>query len=276
MFEADLALKCLTFGVRLQGEQVVDHPSQLIDSLPQMMSKEPDRPRGPWTRIWIVNDVVRLSGSDGVIRVDSIKMAVRARHQVVDRRSNTGLRDVDTDPQSMEARFARRLSERYDELAESEAPALARATEVAKAIAIARWLRDNGAKLDVNGLVPMLNAARVPTVSKITALNVTKHAAPVETLSADGRSKTISQHSINIFGGVDMQVKPQVENNPSLSRLARAVVAAMPRQSGDAVEVRDGDRRYLATALPFRVVMAPSAGVDAGIRARYGRGLATR
>jgi hypothetical protein len=262
LFEADLLLKMLVCGVRLDGDRVVARAPGLLPGMAQMMADERDRgANGQWARMFIVIDGIELSGAEGVLRVDAARMAVRARRQVPDPRSPTGLRDVDTDPRSIEARYAQRATQLYDQLAAGEAPEFERVRQIAKALAIATWMKESGVQIDVDTLVPILNGSSAPGVDRISALDINWSRTQTTPFAEGNRRGERTVHErIRIFGGLDLTVKlPPVLADARASKVGAAVsraIAAAP--AAPAFKLDSGTRQYVATVMPFVVKVGPS------------------
>jgi hypothetical protein len=174
LFEADWLLKQYSFGVSIDEDgnmhkrksSVAGFKSTADLSLEQ---KDPEYGKERWARFWIVSDEMKLKKYANSIYFDVAKMRVKAKKQVPDPTSRTGLRDVDTyDPIS--TKFASIFTELYDEIAE-ESPEFERVRQLAKAVALAKWLKREGIPIDMNWVIKYVNK-RIKTVDKIPALSV--------------------------------------------------------------------------------------------------------
>jgi hypothetical protein len=259
LFEADFLLKQYAFGVRLEGDRVIERTSgNGLTSVPAMMNQVGGGESRQWARMWIVPERVVLKGAEGVVQVESVKMAVRARRQVPDPSARTGLRDVDTEDSAIEARFAKQFSELYDTIAATEAPELSRVTELAKAVALGRWMKDQGVRVDLQQVVALLNTDRVQAVDKITALDARWRSTSQERL-ADvlGTGIRTTTREISIFGGVDLKVVPRVVEEPTLGSLRQGVSSGLALALANGVttfKVEHDGRSYQAFVMPFLVV----------------------
>lgn len=149
-FEGDFLLKQMSFAIRVEGDRVVERRSESgLVSIPELMRQQTDPSPEQWSRLWIVSRAVRLTASDGIVRVDQAKMGVEARRQMPDPTTRSGLRDVATPADSTEQQFACQFEQLYDQLAAAEALALAAVREATKAIALARWLHMSGVRVDM-------------------------------------------------------------------------------------------------------------------------------
>lgn len=254
LFAADFLLKQLAFCVRIDGKRVVERTMPTgLKCIPDMMKIGGGQGEPQWARLWIVSELVELASTDGVVRVASVRMAVKARRQVPDASSRTGMRDVDTNDDSIEARFARDLTARYEEIARRESPELGRVRELVKAVALAQWLKERNVPVDMGQVVAMLNRDHTPAVDKITALDVHRESVAKETVTVGGRERvrTTTNH-IRIFGGVDLAVRPRITEDRNGAALRDIVVSKLAFASTSAeFRVEHGGRVYQAFVLPF-------------------------
>ena len=248
-FDADFLLKQTASCVRVKDDgEVVEWASRTgLKCVPDLMRANPELSREPsWARMWIVAEEVVLSGGEGAVRA-SVRMGVRARKQVPDKSARTGLRDVDTDPASHEARFAQEASRLYPEI-EKETPQFAIAP-LYEAIALARWVVDQGAAIDMQAVVALLNQDRVAGVGKVTALNVVSR-SQTRQAQADGRT-LISTREIRVFGGVDLAAKAVSKPAKEMAQLQRVVVERLAVEARPQFAVEFGGRTFWATRLAY-------------------------
>lgn len=258
-FDADFLLKQMSFGVRLEGDRVVEHRSESgLVSVPELMSKRTGPSPEQWSRMWIVSREVRLTASDGIVRIEQAKMGVEARRQVPDPSTRSGLRDVATPADATEERFARQFEQLYDRLAATEAPSLAAVREVTKAIALARWLKQSGVRIDMQAVVAHLNRVRAPAVDKVSAVSV-GWSSQTKTPFSDGRGSgvTTTTRKLHVFGGVDLTVAPKLEKSRHDDSLREAVVSRMgqPNEPSN-FELTYAGRVYRAYVMPFHIADA--------------------
>ena len=213
MFEADWLLKQYSFGVSIdpdgklqQRECSVSGFKSTADLSLEEEAEEYESER--WARFWIVSDSMELRESDNAIYFDVAKMRVKARKQVPDPSSPTGLRDVDTEDDPVATKFANLFTELYDEIAR-ESPEFERIRELAKAVALAKWLKTKGVPLDLDWMVEQVNS-RIETVGRITALSVEWERQQQKPYS-DGELIGIQTliHQLRLFGGIDLSVRPK-------------------------------------------------------------------
>lgn len=255
-FEADFLLKQMSFGVRVEGDRVVERRSESgLLSVPELMSKQIGPSPEQWSRLWIVSREVRLTASDGIVRVGQARMGVEARRQVPDPSTRTGLRDVATPADATEQRFARQFEQLYDKLSATEAPSLAAVREVTKAIAIARWMRMNDVRIDMEAVVAQLNRARVPAVEKVSALSVdwtSQTRTPF--LDGTGSGVTTTTRRLHVFGGVDLSVAPKLEKSRRDDSLREAVASRLRQSAAPAkFELSHARRTYRAYVMPILI-----------------------
>lgn len=255
-FDADFLLKQMSFGVRVEGDRVVERRSESgLVSVPELMGKRARPSPEQWSRMWIVSREVRLSASDGIVRVEQAKMGVEARRQVPDASTRTGLRDVATPSDATEQQFARQFEQLFDQLAATEAPSLAAVRETTKALALARWMRMSGVRVDMQAVVAQLDRARVPAVDKVSALSV-GWSSQTQTPFSDHRGSgiTTTTRKLHMFGGVDLAVAPKVERSSRDLPLREAVASALQRPDAPArFELTQAGRVYRAYVMPFQI-----------------------
>ena len=255
-FEADFLLKQTAFCVRVKDDgEVVEWASRTgLKCVPDLMRANPEASREPsWARMWIVAEEVVLSGGEGGVRA-TVRMGVRARKQVPDKSARSGLRDVDTDPASHEARFAQAFTRLYPDI-ERETPQFA-IEPLYEAIALARWAVDQGAAIDMQAVVALLNQDRVAGVGKVTALNVVSRSQTRQTQANGGT--VVSTREIRIFGGVDLAAKAVARPAAEMTQLQRVVVERLAVEARPQFAVEFGGRTFQATRLAY--TGSPSAG----------------
>lgn len=256
-FEADFLLKQMSFGVRVEGDQVVERLSASgLKSIPERMAGQHGPTSEQWSRLWIVTRAVRLVSADGIVRVELAKMGVEARRQVPDPTTRSGLRDVATPGDSIEKAFAHQYEELYEQLSTSEAPSLASVRTLVKAIALARWLKTNGMRVDMEAVIKQLNRGRVPAVDKVSALSVdwsSQSQAPFSDRTSSGVRTTTRK--LHVFGGVDLAVNPKYIKNAREVPLRDAVVSGLKQAQGATkFELDHAGRHYRAYVMPFKIV----------------------
>lgn len=253
MFLADWLMKQLSFGLSVDFAGAVRRRQAMPAGLRDIFSLTFDQARGGssdevWTRLWLVAKEFRWKAANDAVLFTSAQMGVRAKRQVVDSRSETGLRDVDDAVDPASARFAADLTSSYDDVAETVTE-FARLTELAKLVALARWLRDAGVPVDADWL-QQRSRPGVEAIARVSALSDTREQRS-ETTSRNGTGVTVTTaiRKVSVFGGVDLTVTPAPDGSAgTLGRLvAQTADAAGP---GRQFEVSGDNGVLLATALP--------------------------
>lgn len=264
-FDADFLLKQTAFCVRVRdGGKVVHWRSATgLKCIPDLMREVVGSDKPNWARMWIVPEEVILAGTDGAMRV-SVRMGVHARRQIPDPNTRTGLRDVDTHDASPEARFAREFSNRYADLAQETREFAI--DGLVKAIALARWVVDQGAAIDMDAVVGSLNRDRVATVGRVTAINA---ASRSETRTLQPRGETLVEtRTIHLFGGVELSSKPVMKHATEMEQVRRVVAEKLATGAPLKFTVVIGDRTLQATRLPYsghRRTSVPESGARARV-----------
>lgn len=261
LFIADFLLKQYAFGVRVEGDQVVErHTTTALKSIPQLMESSGQSTTrdkaAQWARMWIVVPRVDVRVTNGIARIVRVDMAVRARRQVPDPSSPTGLRDVDTDDDSIESQFAKQFSKLYTELGHTESPPLLRVRELAKAIAYAQWMKQQRIQVDMKEVVDLLNQQRGNAVDRVSALSVDWRKQEEQRVPIPGGVQVrTATRTIHIFGGVDLKVKPTFTEERVAGTLRDAVLTKLTlARSNKHVVVEHEGHRYQAFVMPFRLV----------------------
>jgi hypothetical protein len=259
MFAADLRLKELSFQNRVTAAGKLEEWKSRVPGFESYAALAMKQSGGggsaQWSRFWIVADRVTARQAGDTVLFDA-RMAVKARREVPDPASQTGLRDVDTDAASLEARWARLATEHYDQLA-AESPVLSRVRELAVAIAVAKTLKQMGAKVDLACVAALVNGDGTYTISRINAFSVNWRTR-AETPFRDGNRSgvRIETHELRLFGGVDLTVVPQrLADDGSASGIDKAVRAGFDRAPGGTHIVRfeHSGSRLEAVALPLLI-----------------------
>jgi YD repeat-containing protein len=257
LFEADWFLKQYSFGVRIdeqgrQHERVSSVPG--FKSAAQLALDEPHRTTGrsSWVRMWIVSDDMKLRQHGNSVTFDVAKMRVKAKKQVPDPNSRTGLRDVDTEDDPIATGFARLFTDLYDQLAQ-ESPEFERVRELAKAVALAKWLKAQNVPVDAEW-VGRYASVRIPTVDRIGALSV-ERLTESQTPFTKGRLSGIQiiRRQLRLFGGVDLEVTPRfISDNGKTRTLEELVTRKMRQPDAEPVfPVEQDGRLFQATVMPI-------------------------
>jgi hypothetical protein len=260
MFAADLLLKELSFQVKPNSAGKLEEWQSSVPGFRSyadlaMADSAKGSSQEQWARFWIVAEQV-TSQQAGDTLLFKARMAIKARRQVPDPASPTGLRDIDTDPASLEARWARIATDHYEALA-AESPALARVRDLAIAIGIAKSLKAAGAPVDLARVADLLNDDHGKAVAKISAFSISRQQRSQTPFREGNRQGVqIETRTLHLFGGVDLSVNPRVVRDDRAARSMReAVDTAFGSADPEAHIVRfvhDGSQ-LLALALPLLV-----------------------
>jgi len=262
LFAADLRLKELSFQSKLDADGTLKEWKSGVPGFESYAKLAIDddgagKGREQWARFWIVANRV-AARQDGNTLLFDAQMAVKARRQVPDPKSSTGLRDVDTDPASLEARWAQMATEHYEELA-VESPAFARVKDLAVAMAIAKSLKAAGASVDLHRVVDLLNSDRTPTVTKINTFSVSWESRSEKPFHEGNREGVrIETKELRLSGGVDLSVTPVAvpDDGHTAHRMGEAVEYAFHQAGTKTIVARyqDSGSPLVAVALPLLVV----------------------
>lgn len=256
LLDGDVLLKLFQFGLKQDGDRYVAYASgeKPIASLLDLRDHAAPAGQRPeqWTRTWIVCRRLELAkGVDGLVRVSAIQMGVESRHQRRDASSRTGLRDIATDPASVESRWAGLASDRFDALSapNGAAPSWGRIAELSKALGIAQWLLKSGARVDMPSVMAAMNAATHQHVTRMKAIEVNFQ-----------RSLPGGMQRVRLFGGVDPRPKLNFVADLGAASFKAKVLDALAKSPPGArtVHVVDGARHFTGTVMPFSVALPAS------------------
>lgn len=234
LYEADVLLKQYAFGVTVDSAgQTHERKSSVsaLKSVAQLLYEDQNRRphEAQWARYWITVERVPIKRAEDTLYFDDVTMRVRARRQVPDPTSPSGLRDIDADEQALEMRWAKLFTQHYDQIA-AESPAFARLKELAKVVALAKWLKQAGVRVDLDWIMQQLNADTTKTVDKVRALAVSwKKEEQQPFTTANGTGIRTIRHEMHLFGGVDLSVTPTFIRDEGTARSVREAVRAKLR-----------------------------------------------
>ncbi len=216
-----------------------------------------------WCRFWIVADdqdddgehnmTLRRSGDGKSIFFDKVAMKVMAKSQVPDPSSPSGLRDAESeDPTAVE--FARLFTQLYDQLAQ-ESPEFARMKELAKAVALAKWMKQQNIPVDMD----WVNEHRYG--SHISEEDSTKvsYTTTMPALSVTWRKDYETYYrKYYLFGGVDAAVTPLLavedQSAPVATHLQTSVTEKLDQAStGPLFWIENEEGSSLGAVLPVTV-----------------------
>jgi len=224
LFEADWLLKQYSFGIKVDkdGKQ-----SKRASSVPGFKNSAElsfeevfiQGERQSRARLWIESDNVTLRRTNNSIYFDQAKMRVKAKKQVVDPKSLTGLSDVDTTKDFRAVKFAELFTQLYDEIAK-ESPEFERVRQLAKAVALAKWIKEQGIKVDMGWLQEYSQkrggfVARVPRLSN----KMRKEESIVR-----GDFRGVLTRTYTISGGVKLNVEPKFTPDDGTAKALQQIV----------------------------------------------------
>lgn len=254
MFQADWLLKTYAFGVyaSFSGELERDAdgaPKQRISRVKGLKDQAQltlERGRAGElrrARMWIVVDRAVIETGDNAARIVNLALRVKAKKQV--RGPDGKLQDVDDQEDKLANQFADDFTRLYDRIAEEE-PVFARLKELSKVMALARWLRDASAAVELEW-AERESLLRSPVVGIVNALDVTREkrsTLPGGTVTRREGNRIITEQrviqqtqQVRLFGGVDLTVKPQYDRRSSgpVTQMEVAVRQALATTAGPPV-----------------------------------------
>eukprot|EP00928_Gymnodinium_smaydae_P018449 TRINITY_DN1701_c0_g2_i1.p1 TRINITY_DN1701_c0_g2~~TRINITY_DN1701_c0_g2_i1.p1 ORF type:complete len:653 (+),score=85.48 TRINITY_DN1701_c0_g2_i1:25-1983(+) len=199
LFQADYALKELCFG-----DRALPGLPALFDDADALARGEPQA-----ARQWFVVRSARVEVSADGCLVPEVKLGVEARRLV---KTPQGFRDADvTDEREPAVRFARAFTARFDEAAKA-LPVVGELLSAARAVVLARFLLENGARVDKKSLEAFVlphtpescNGGLYPL--EIPTLTKTRTNSDVRLQDGGVQIQATRQ---TMSGGVDLGVKTQ-------------------------------------------------------------------
>lgn len=258
LFDADWLLKQYSFGIRFDENK---KPQKRVSSVAGFKSsadlfleeKTVGDGKKRWARFWIVSDEIKLKQSDKGVYFDSVKMRVKAKKQVPDPSSTTGLKDIDTEDDPVATRFVNKFTELYDEIAK-ESPEFERVRELAKAVAIAKWIKKEKIPLDAAWVNEYANKRIKNAIGKITAISL-EWEKKTETPFQKGNQAGIETRTqkLHLFGGVDLTVKPRyISDDGTAKGLQGAVMKKLREKTArPTFTIIHSGKPYKAVVLPI-------------------------
>lgn len=266
LFAADFLLKQYAFGVEVGEDGTVQPRKSAVagfKSTVDLLQEAGGTSATPqWSRFWIVIDSMRILRATRSMVFEKVIMRVQARRQVANPGSRSGLSDAETRPDGYESRWAGLFTSRFDELAK-ESPDLARVRELAKALAIAKWLKEEGALPPREWIVREVETDSASNIDRITALSVAWTKTDTVPFSdAKGEGLRISRRELRLFGGVDLKVTPSWKRGDGKAEAIRNAVETESRRlpaSDEFSAAIDGVSREII-AMPLAGAGLPSGG----------------
>lgn len=256
LFEADWLLKQYSFGVSIDENKKIQKRESSVPGFKStadlsLEDKNHEYGQERWARFWIVSDEMKLKQSGKSIYFDVAKMRVKAKKQVRDKSSPTGLKDASHEDDPIATEFANLFTKLYDEIAK-ESPEFERVRQLAKAVAIAKWIKQENIPIDTNWVNEYANK-RVDTTGRITALS-TQWEKTTQTPFQKGNQTGIQTiiRSLHLFGGVDLTVKPKYSSDDGTAQgLQKAVISKLREKIVEpAFDVKHNGKSYRAVILP--------------------------
>jgi YD repeat-containing protein len=253
LFDADWLMKQYAFGVTLDGQGTPSARKSAVagyeDYVRSLLGDSADTGER-WSRFWIVPDRMVLRGNARGFVFDTATMRVETRRQVPDAKSPMGLRDIlGTDPDA--ERFRALLTNRYDDFAK-ESPAFGRVRELARAFALAKWMREQGVIVDPEWL--RANQPRdVQPIDRVTALSLSWNSQSRQPYRQGDRQGVVeTTRMLHLFGGIELKVDARLTEDREFA----ALVAQVDRQVGSGVPmplfpVTYHGKRYQASLPPL-------------------------
>ena len=206
-------------------------------------------------RQWVVVKEVVLKGAPHAFVFERVNMGVNARRQEI---SSAGeLVDVDADDPISKA-FAQQMTDNFDRVAES-VPSFYQIRELAKAVALAKWLVKNQVEIDLSWAEDLVNQ-REDNVRQVSTLHW-RHQRLHQTPFRNGDQVGIrtEQREVTVSGGIDLgmtaTMKPDRKRTPALRQ---AVLKALGKTDAPTFEVPFEGQTLPSAVLPLN---------DAGRRA---------
>lgn len=256
LFEADWLLKQYSFGVKFDENNKLQERKSSVQgfkSTAELSLEQKVKGYGKerWNRFWIVSDEMKLKQAGKSIYFDVAKMRVKSRKIVPDPNSRQGFRDVDTEDDPIATKFANIFTELYDRIA-NESPEFERVRQLAKAVAIAKWMKQEGVPIDTDWVNRYANK-RIDTVGRITALSTQWEKKSQSPFQKGNQTGILTQiHKLYLFGGVDLTVNPKYTSDDGTAQsLQKAVLAKLREKVVEPTfDIKYKEKAYRAAILP--------------------------
>jgi RHS repeat-associated protein len=248
MFDADWKLKEYSFGVSRdengQIQEILSEVPGYKDIFDLNFEREPEN-RESCYRFWITPEDLPVYQKDGALYFGNIKMKVNTEKMYQAGKQGLVSSGGKQDPSA--EKFAAHFTEHYDEFA-SEEPAFARVRELAKAVALAKWLYEQNIPIDMSWVDQCLAASAVDTPKLVPTLSREETREYQET---KGSSIYTITRSVTLIGGVDLAIKPRsVAVGQELSELASKVKQGLSNDS-PVFDIAQADKDLQAVVLPL-------------------------
>ena len=248
MFDADWKLKEYSFGVsRDENGQIHEIVSKvpgykdIFDLSFEQASKEGES----YTRFWITCADAPVYQKDGALYFGNFTMKVNTEKMYQAGKQGLVSSGGKQDPCAEE--FAAHFTQHYDEFA-SEEPAFAKVKELAKAVALAKWLYEQNIPIDMSWVDQCLASSVVDTPKLVPTLTHEETREYTETEGSVIRTTTLI---VTLTGGVDLSVEPRsITGGQELSDLASKVKEGLSSNS-PVFDITQADKDLQAVVLPL-------------------------
>lgn len=276
LFEADWLLKQYSFGVKVDDMGATSKLITNVDGFKNMFDlgfeSFNEGKKETWNRFWIVNNKATLRKTENGIYFDEIDMDVKTEEMHF---TGTELKGNDKeDPDAL--KFADFFSSHYNEFAK-ESPSFARVKEMAKAVALANWLVEIGIPIDMTwfsnaNVKDKEFEDHMQALSQRSNYNISETAKgnkfvdQVHSLSEDQEKSSqreyeengnmiteTSTRTMNLFGGVDLTVKPDYIADDGHAKRIREKVREAIRENPGQIEfdLQDNGQKFKGIILPI-------------------------
>lgn len=229
LFEADRMLKALSFGEDPITHQSVSSSVSGFQKLTYLARKEQGTATGYYGRIWFKPKEVVVKEAGNAIEIDRVVMGVESESKY---------------PTPSE--FAQFFEEHYQEIAK-EKPIYKELIRIAKYVAVARWLNDNGYLDNLD-----LSDYQVKTV------NTPSQTSTIEGLVKEQRKGDYIEQRY-LIGGVILDTRNTynrgeniyIKNMP-LSSFAKEIVKSKPNKKATGWNFQVNNSKYKAITIPLK------------------------
>ena len=215
---------------RMFRQRMYKAPLPEFLSIPDIDKASTGKRNAVRNRLWIVvKKPMRIEFHKGTALIGPVTMGVEARRQEIgpDGRLRDVLAKSQQDPAAIQ--FAKQMTRRYDEL---EEPAFAALKSMAKAVAVALWVKKRGGtsdSLDLSWVPQFLNQRRSGVVA-VTRLGFSETSTTVEHKPIKNGVQVITKKSTyTIHGGVDGTVKLKSVSRRQVAGLEKSIRASLKR-----------------------------------------------
>lgn len=243
MFEADWLLKEYSFGAHKDGSSQKPVKSS-VPGYKSILALSFERPwRGAsqsYTRFWITADRCSFKASGNSIFLDQLRMKVNTERMY---QTAKGLESSGGKQDPSAEKFAAHFSEHFGEFAK-EQPAFEQVRQLAKAMAIAKWMREHSVSFDED-MIDTLARPSFDTADIVPAFSAKEQ----RTRPVKGGTET---REVRLYGGVDLGFDPTFVTDAALDKLDQEVKAYLAAQDAAPVfSIKYRGREYRAMVAPF-------------------------